>query len=141
MCKDLNRMSNLSSSSFPLTNVRNSSKMHVIRSSTLADHSTRSEAIHTNSTILALVSSSEDDLSSARLQTPTAHPLKVGISICKVPADDDPVLTAADNSASIELQFENPVAAFAMVDRVVVGLVVSMGVCLCVCEAVSLGVY
>lgn len=91
--------------------------------------------------MLALVSSSEDDLSSARLQTPTAHPLKVGISICKVPADDDPVLTAADNPASIELQFENPVAAFAMVDRVVVGLVVSMGVCLCVCEAVSLGVY
>jgi hypothetical protein len=81
-----------------------------------------------------------DDLSSARLQTPTAHPLKVGISIRKVPANDDPVLAAADDPASVELQFEHSVAAFAVVDGSVVGLVVGVHMCLCVSEAVSLGV-
>jgi hypothetical protein len=120
--------------------------MHVIRSSIPHDHSTRSEALNTNSTMLALVSVSGDDLSSARLQTPTAHSLQVGISIRKVPANDDPILAATDNSASIELQLEHPVAAFAMVDGIVVGglvggLVVGVRMCLCVCKAVSLRVY
>jgi hypothetical protein len=98
--------------------------------------------LHTNPTLLALVSVSEDDLSSARLQAPTAHSLQVGISIRKVPANDDPILTATDNPAGIELQLEHPVAAFAMGDDgiVVGGLVVGVRMCLCVCNAVSLGV-
>jgi hypothetical protein len=77
---------------------------------------------------------------SARLQTPTAHPLEVGISIRKVPADDDSVLTAADDPASVELQLEHPVAAFAVVDGSVVGVGVRLCMCLCVGEAVSLDV-
>jgi hypothetical protein len=81
-----------------------------------------------------------DDLSSARLQTPTAHPLKVGISIRKVPADDDSVLTATYDPASVELQFEHPIAAFAVVDGRVVDLVVGVHMCLCVSEAMGLGV-
>lgn len=82
----------------------------------------------------------KDDLSSARLQTPAAYPLKVGISIRKVPADDDFVLTAADDPASVELQLEDSVAAFAVVDGSVVGVRVRLCMCLCVDKAVSLGV-
>ena len=118
------------------------SKMHVIRSSSLHDHPIRSEAIPAHQLHSACIGQSqrEDDLSSARLETPTAHPLEVGVSIRKVPTNDDFVLTAAHNSASVELQLKHPVAAFAVVDGSVVGMVVGVHMCLCVSEAVSLGV-
>ena len=73
----------------------------------------------------------------ARLYTPASHPLQIRITISEIPPDDDFVLTTADDSACVKLQFENTVAAFAVVDQVGVSLCVSMGMGLRVGQAVG----
>ena len=76
--------------------------------------------------ILKSLQSSGATPSSARLHTPASYPLQVRIPVSKVPSDNDLVLAAADDSARVELQFENTVAAFAVVGEVVVGLCVGL---------------
>ena len=87
--------------------------------------------------ILKSLQSSGATPSSARLHTPASYPLQVRIPVSKVPSDNDLVLAAADDPSCIELQFENTIAAFAVVGEVVVGLCMSLGVSLGVGQAVG----